>query len=81
MILKITKKEIKENEINEFVNLTKTEIKTNINNLKMQLREYENTNYKSIQNKTMINLLLQKIKNLEIELIKRQETNNYSEKE
>ncbi|QJU61313.1 hypothetical protein [Spiroplasma citri] len=73
MILKITKKEIKENEINEFVNLTTTEIKTNINNLKMQLREYENTNYKSIQNKTMINLLLQKIKNLEIELNKRQE--------
>lgn len=47
----------------------------------MQLRKYENTNYKSIQNKTMINLILQKIKNLEIELIKRQETNNYSEKE
>ncbi|QJU61095.1 hypothetical protein [Spiroplasma citri] len=81
MILKITKKEIKENEINEFVNLTTTEIKTNINNLKIQLREYENTNYKSIQNKTIINLLLKKIKNLEIELIKRQETNNYSEKE
>lgn len=79
--IKNNKKEIKENEINEFVNLTTTEIKTNINNLKMQLREYENTNYKSIQNKTMINLLLQKIKNLEIELIKRQETNNYSEKE
>ncbi|WFG96568.1 hypothetical protein M1771_00705 [Spiroplasma citri] len=79
--IKNNKKEIKENEINEFVNLTTTEIKTNINNLKMQLREYENTNYKSIQNKTIINLLLQKIKNLEIELIKRQETNNYSEKE
>ncbi|RUP77958.1 hypothetical protein D6D54_00180 [Spiroplasma poulsonii] len=79
--IKNHKKEMKENEINEFINLTTTEIKTNINNLKMQLREYENTNYKSIQNKTMINLLLQKIKNLEIELIKRQETNNYSEKE
>ncbi len=79
--IKNNKKEIKENEINEFVNLTKTEIKTNINNLKTQLREYENTNYKSIQNKTMINLLLQNIKNLEIELSKRQETNNYSEKE
>ncbi len=46
-----------------------------------KLKEYENTNYKSIQNKTMINLLLQKIKNLKIELNKRQETNNYSEKE
>ncbi|WP_425379848.1 hypothetical protein [Spiroplasma endosymbiont of Stenodema calcarata] len=39
------------------------EIKTNINNLKMHLKQYENTNYKSIQNKTIINLLLQKIKN------------------
>lgn len=61
--------------------LTTEEISTNINGLKIQLAEYENKNYKSIQNKTMINLLLQKIKNLEIELIKRQENNNYSEKE
>ncbi|APE75686.1 hypothetical protein [Spiroplasma citri] len=79
--IKNNKKEIKENYINEFANLTTEEIIININNLKMQLREYENTNYKSFQNKTMINLLLQKIKNLEIELIKRQETNNYFEKE
>jgi hypothetical protein len=64
---------MKENDTNEFTNLTKDEIKTNINNLRIQLAQYENTNYKSIQNKTMINLLLQKIKNFEIELIKRQE--------
>ncbi len=81
MILKIIKKEMKENETNEFANLTTEEIRENIDNLKMQLREYENINYKSIQNKTMLNLLLQKIKNLKIELNKRQETNNYSEKE
>ncbi|WP_277947611.1 type IV secretory system conjugative DNA transfer family protein [Spiroplasma citri] len=60
--IKNNKKEIKENYINEFANLTTEEIIININNLKMQLREYQNTNYKSIQNKTMINLLLQKIK-------------------
>ncbi|WP_374696020.1 VirD4-like conjugal transfer protein, CD1115 family [Spiroplasma endosymbiont of Polydrusus formosus] len=71
--IKNNKKEMKENETNEFANLTTEEITTNINNLKIQLTEYEKTNYKSIQNKTMINLLLQKIKNLETELIKRQE--------
>ncbi|MFU0252371.1 hypothetical protein [Spiroplasma sp. Moj] len=79
--IKNNKKEMKENETNDFADLATEEITTNINNLKMQLREYENTNYKSIQSKTIINLLLQKIKNLEIELIKRQETNNYCEKE
>lgn len=79
--IKNNKKEMKEKETNEFANLTTEEIRENIDNLKMKLREYENTNYKSIQNKTMINLLLQNIKNIEIELNKRQETNNYSEKE
>ncbi len=67
--IKNKKKEI---ETNYFINLTTEEIKKSISNLKMQLREYENTNYKYIQNKTMINLLLQNIKNLEIELNKRQ---------
>ncbi|WP_342276681.1 VirD4-like conjugal transfer protein, CD1115 family [Spiroplasma endosymbiont of Nebria brevicollis] len=71
--IKNTKKELTENTINEFANLTTKEVTTNINNLKIQLAEYEKTNYKSVQNKTMINLLLQKIKNLETELIKRQE--------